>query len=182
MHSAIKVNGQRLYELARRGEAIEVTPRTVVISSFEIVDWSMPDLTVDIVCSKGTYIRSLARDLGEALGPGAHLSALRRTRTGPFTLAESISLADLEARLESGTWEDIALPPDAVLDALPRLDLDAEASVDWGQGKTVSGLGVAWAGRTVRAYDVHGFWRGVGRADDMGNFVQPVKVIPGETG
>jgi tRNA pseudouridine55 synthase len=182
MHSAIKVNGQRLYELARRGETIEVSPRTVVIKSFEIVDWSAPDLTVDIVCSKGTYIRSLARDLGEALGPGAHLAALRRTRTGPFTLTDALTLDDLETRLANGTWEDIALAPDAVLDALPRLDLDATESIAWGQGKPVRGQGMAWAASTVRAYDVHGFWRGVGLADDTGDSVQPTKVIPGETG
>ncbi|HYJ13158.1 MAG TPA: tRNA pseudouridine(55) synthase TruB [Thermomicrobiales bacterium] len=181
MHSAIKVNGQRLYDLARAGVTVEIAPRTVVIRSLEVVEWSSPHLTVDIVCSKGSYIRSLARDLGEAVSTGAHLAALRRTRTGPFTLEQSLTLDDLVARLDNGTWDEIALPPDTVLSAMPRLDLDGKASIDWGQGKTVKGSGKVWAGSMVRAYDVDGFWRGVGLADDAGDTVQPVKVVPGET-
>jgi tRNA pseudouridine55 synthase len=181
MHSAIKVNGQRLYAMARRGESVTVPARTVMVHTLDIVEWSSPDLTVDIVCSKGTYIRSLARDLGEAVGTGAHLSALRRVRTGPFSLDTARTLDELQQSLATGTWDDIALPPDAVLTALPRLDLDSATSIAWGHGKSVPGVGPAWAGVKVRAYDVHGVWRGVGLASETGDTVHPVKVIPQET-
>lgn len=92
MYSAVKVDGERLYEKARRGETVERPPRQVRIDQFEILDWSPPEVSVQVKCSKGTYIRALARDLGETLGVGAHLTALRRTAIGPFDLADSWSL------------------------------------------------------------------------------------------
>ena len=94
MHSAIKVNGQRLYQLAREGKTVALKPRTVNISEFEIVKVELPRVWFRVVCSKGTYIRSLAHDFGESLGVGAHLSALRRTRIGHQTLEQAWSLND----------------------------------------------------------------------------------------
>lgn len=91
LHSAIKVNGKRAYELARAGEVAELKKREVEIKTFDIVNIDLPRIDFRVVCSKGTYIRSLARDVGEALGVGAYLSALCRTRIGPYTLAEALS-------------------------------------------------------------------------------------------
>lgn len=91
-HSAIKVGGKRAYELARKGKAVELSPRTVEISAFDITGINLPDVHFHIVCSKGTYIRSIARDFGESLGVGAHLSSLCRTRIGHFTLDEAIDI------------------------------------------------------------------------------------------
>ncbi len=91
LHSAIKVNGKRAYELARAGEVTELKKREVEIKIFEVVNIDLPRIDFRVVCSKGTYIRSLARDVGEALGVGAYLSALCRTRIGPYTLAEALS-------------------------------------------------------------------------------------------
>lgn len=91
MYSAIQVGGRRLYELARRGHTIEREPRRVHVETFELVALEAGDASFRVVCSKGTYIRSLARDVGQALGVGAHLVALRRVRIGPFRVEDAIS-------------------------------------------------------------------------------------------
>lgn len=95
MYSAVKIDGERLYEKARRGETVERPPRQVRVGRFEIVEWSSPDLSVRVECSKGTYIRALARDIGEELGVGAHLTALRRTAIGSFAVEDSWGLEAL---------------------------------------------------------------------------------------
>lgn len=115
IYSAIKRNGQPLYALARAGQEVIVEPRPVRIDALRIVAWASPDLTLDVECGKGTYIRSLAYDLGELLGPGAHLAALTRTRSGPFTLAMSVTLDALEAALADGSWRDHFYAPDEAL-------------------------------------------------------------------
>ena len=86
MHSAIKIGGKRAYSFARKGQEIELQPRDVEVSEFQITSINLPEVHFRIVCSKGTYIRALARDLGAVTGTGAYLSSLIRTRTGPFTL------------------------------------------------------------------------------------------------
>lgn len=95
MFSARKVAGTRLYKLARRGEEVEVQPRAITVSRFDITDVSIPDAEFTVVCSKGTYIRSLARDLGSALGSGAYLTRLRRTRSGQFHVEDAVTVDDL---------------------------------------------------------------------------------------
>ena len=94
-HSAIKVDGERLYEKARRGEDVELKARTITISEFEITRIELPEVDFRVVCSKGTYIRSLANDFGVALNNGAYLSRLRRTRSGQFNIDESWQVLDL---------------------------------------------------------------------------------------
>lgn len=101
MYSALKVDGEPLYKKARRGETVDRPPRQVRIDSFDLVDWSSPDLSFSIVCSKGTYVRSLARDLGDALEVGAHLIALRRTEIGPYSVDDAWSLGDLKSSLSN---------------------------------------------------------------------------------
>jgi tRNA pseudouridine55 synthase len=91
MHSAIRVGGKRAYQFAREGKEIELQPRQVEVSIFEITRIHLPSIDFRIVCSKGTYIRSIARDYGAALGTGAYLSALCRTRIGPFLLADAVA-------------------------------------------------------------------------------------------
>ncbi len=99
--SAIKKDGKRLYELARKGETTEIKPRTITVSQFEITKIDLPDVEVKIVCSKGTYIRSLAYDFGKALNSGAHLSALRRTKIGNFSVENASSIEDFIKNLEN---------------------------------------------------------------------------------
>lgn len=98
--SALKKDGKRLYEFARKGEEIEIPTRKVTISDFEITRIAPPEVDFRVVCSKGTYIRSLASDYGKALNNGAHLSALRRTRIGDFSVTDAISLTDFEKQFK----------------------------------------------------------------------------------
>jgi len=104
MYSAVKIDGERLYKKARRGEQVDRPPRQVTIFDLEVIERDGPDLRLRVECSKGTYIRSLARDLGADLGVGAHLTALRRTRIGPFHVEDAWSLSRLESALD--TWRE----------------------------------------------------------------------------
>jgi tRNA pseudouridine55 synthase len=101
IHSAIKVNGQRVYELARRGKDVQLEPRRVTIAAFEITELRLPEVSFKVVCSTGTYIRSLANDLGAALGCGGYLSALRRTRIGEFRVEEAMTIQGAEAYIRA---------------------------------------------------------------------------------
>jgi tRNA pseudouridine55 synthase len=135
MYSAIKVGGKKLYQLARQGKQVAREPRPVTMHRLVILDWVSPDLTVDVTCSAGTYIRSLAHDLGQALGCGAHLRALARTATGPFCLEESHALDELRRLAEAGRLAEVLLPPKAALYALPTVHLSWEQvqAVRYGQ-------------------------------------------------
>lgn len=126
-YSAIKLQGQPAYKRVRAGEEITLEARPIEISQLTVIDWypgQTPRLCLAVECSKGTYIRSLAYDLGELLGYGAHLSALVRTRSGPFSLSESVTLEDIAAALVQGGIEHLLFPPDRVLAHYPALHLD----------------------------------------------------------
>lgn len=177
MHSAIRINGERLYEAARRGETIERETRAITIDRFEIVAWDAPVLTVEIDCSKGTYIRSLAHDLGRALGTGAYLSNLVRTWTGPFQIGEAWALTDLERALgddPAEEWESMAIHPDTIVRNWPAIVLDSERRTDWLQGRMVPGVAERELAE-VRTYDEQGNWLGIGRGSEMG--IRPWKVV-----
>ena len=134
MHSALKKDGRALYEYARAGLTVERLPRRVHIHRLDVVDWQADTLVIDVVCSKGTYIRTLAADLGEALGCGAWLQALRRTATGPLRIEQAVTLDALTA-LSEAEREALLLPPDTLLADWPALRLpDDEA------GRFLSGL------------------------------------------
>ena len=134
MHSALKHEGRALYDYARQGITVERAARQVTIHSIDIVQWQSPHLVIDVHCSKGTYIRTLAEDIGTALGCGAHLSALQRTACGPLRLADAISIEVLSALLEPER-EARLLPPDVLLSTWPDLALpDDEA------GRFLTGL------------------------------------------
>ncbi|MDR1344526.1 MAG: tRNA pseudouridine(55) synthase TruB [Tannerellaceae bacterium] len=99
--SAVKVNGRRAYKYARKGKAVELKPKTLVIDEMELIDYSLPFITLRVVCSKGTYIRALARDIGEALQSGAHLTALERTRVGDITLDMCLPIEKIDSYLDN---------------------------------------------------------------------------------
>ena len=126
MHSARRVNGQRLYTLARAGKIVEREARPVTIASLEITNLALPYVSFRVVCSKGTYIRTLANDLGEALGCGAHLTQLRRTRIGRFHVDEACSLEQLADCMPGAEREEALLPIDEALNSFPALTLDRE--------------------------------------------------------
>ncbi|MEN1729323.1 MAG: tRNA pseudouridine(55) synthase TruB [Pseudomonadota bacterium] len=149
MHSALKHQGKRLYELARQGEVVERPPRSVVIHELTCRDWSHPKLQLDVRCSKGTYIRSLVRDLGLALGCGAHLSALRRTLSSPFDLADAITLDQL-SDLDVDSARALLLPPDQAVQHFPAVHLDEAYALRLQQGQTLPDIKAAPG--LVRAY------------------------------
>lgn len=95
LHSAIKIGGKRAYKFARQGKEVELQPRAVEILAFDVTEFKSPEVSFRIICSKGTYIRSIARDFGEALGVGAYLSHLCRTRIGPYLLSDAISIDEV---------------------------------------------------------------------------------------
>jgi len=138
MHSALKKDGKALYEYARAGIEVERAPRAVTIHALEVLDLRLdaaqPAIDIRVSCSKGTYIRTLGEGLGEALGCGAHLSALRRVATGNFSAAHCVTLADLESMDEAQRLACL-LPVDALLDGFARVTLDSDNA-----GRFLSGL------------------------------------------
>ena len=134
MHSALKREGRPLYEYARAGIEIEREPRRVAIHRIDIVECEASTLMIDVICSKGTYIRTLAEDIGEALGCGAHLAALRRTASGPLTIQAAQTLDGLQ-RLTDAERDALLLPADALLADWPAIRLSDEDA-----GRFLSGL------------------------------------------
>jgi tRNA pseudouridine55 synthase len=119
MYSALKRDGRKLYDLARRGIEIERAARSVVIHSIELLDYQAPEVTITVQCSAGTYIRSLAHDLGVSLGTGAHLTRLTRTASGPFSIRQAIGLANFEAAAQAGQWPALLCSLDEALSDWP---------------------------------------------------------------
>lgn len=138
-YSAIQRDGQRLYDLARQGKMVEVPSRRVEIFDMQVLRWQegeFPELDLSIRCGEGTYIRAIARDLGELLGVGATLAGLIRTESGGMELANSITLEELADRVES---QDFGLTsPQTVLTDLPKILLDAETAQRWCQGQKIA--------------------------------------------
>jgi tRNA pseudouridine55 synthase len=127
-YSAIKQEGVAAYQKARRGETVTLAPRPVTIYGIAILDWTPPDLTLEVQCGPGTYIRSLAHDLGQALGCGAHLASLVRTRSGSFTVADAASLEALGEAAIAGEVGRYLQPIQAALYSLQAVPVDADAA------------------------------------------------------
>lgn len=167
MYSALKKDGVPLYKLARKGEEIERKPRKVVISTLDVLDFNPPEATLVVRCSKGTYIRVLGEDIGEALGCGAHLKSLRRTAVGDLRISESVTLADFEAMSEEERLK-VLLPPDRLLSTLVRIDLDEAQTERFSHGGKVS-VDESGPEEKVRVYgirpDGERFLMGVGRLE-----------------
>ena len=173
-YSAVKVGGRPLYAAARRGEEVARQPRPVDVYRIELLDWAPPRVCLRIACGKGTYIRSIARDLGERLGCGAHLGDLVRTASGPFTLDDALSLAEVEAAWQQNALRWLLWPVDRAL-----LDLDAVVLSD-DQARRMRHGGelrlAAKPGERRRAYTVDGTLIGIlARIDD--DRWKPVKVF-----
>ena len=150
MHSALKRDGQPLYKLARAGNEVDRAPRRISVHRLTLVDRSEDELVVDVDCSKGTYVRVLAEDIGRALGCGAHLNALRRTRAGRLIVDDAVTLATLEAlALESRLAK--LLPEDELLASLATVLLDDAHAARFRQGQRLA-LDAEPRGRRVRVY------------------------------
>ncbi len=166
MHSALKRDGRPLYEYARRGETIERAARPVVVYRIEFVALEGDRLTLRVHSGKGLYVRTLAEDIGTALGCGAYLLALRREAVGPFRLEEGVDLPTLEADTETGR-EARLWPVDCLLGGLPRLDLDVDSAWQFGHGQPIwrSGLQV---GEVMSVHGPEGALLGVAEVNDEG--------------
>lgn len=168
MYSAIQRNGKRLYELARQGKVVEVAPRLVEIHSLKILDWQgegldYPELTLQVDCGPGTYIRAIARDLGAALQVGGTLAALIRTQSCGFDLDSSISLSTLEAQAVS---DEVNLTePSVALGYMSSVTLEEKEARRWCQGQQID-LGVIPEAEWLRALGVDGSFLGVGQWHD----------------
>lgn len=179
MYSALKKDGRPLYELARRGEVVEREARPVVVHAIDIVAWQADVLTLRVRCGKGLYVRTLAEDLGEVLGCGAHLQALRREAVGPFNLAVAPALSALEA-VDEPTRESWLLPADCLLGGLARLDLDIDSAWQFSHGQAIwqSGLQVG----TVHAvYGTQGALLGVAEVNAEGKLA-PRRLLAVDSG
>ena len=145
MYSAIKINGKKLYELARKGREVERKPRPVTIHELELLGWpeAGEDFSLRVVCSKGTYVRTLCHDIGQALGCGGCMSSLRRVKAAGFTLADSVTLEAVQEAVDRGEGETLLLPVDAYFSGLPMLALKtpgAEKKLRNGAALTARGL------------------------------------------
>jgi tRNA pseudouridine55 synthase len=177
MHSALKRDGRPLYELARAGQQVERRPRAVTIARLALIEWDARAPRVAVECSKGTYVRVLAEDIGRALGCGAHLAALCRTRVGALSLDRAVALAELEGESMQARRARL-LPVDALLHALPRVELDDEQVIRFGHGQRVACADRAAqdAART-RVYDRRGRLLGVAARD--GEWLAPRRLVAG---
>jgi tRNA pseudouridine55 synthase len=161
MYSAVKHQGQRLYELARKGIEVERKTRRVEVKQLDLLRWEPPELELHVECSHGFYARSLANDFGKALGSAAHLSGLVRTRAGLFRIEEAHTVEEIEQRAAEGEWQDFLLPVDFTLQHMPSVKLNplTEESVMHGQALSVAEFGgpvAAKPGQRVRAYGADG--------------------------
>jgi len=169
-HSAVKRDGRPLYERARRGEALDLPERAVVIYALELLAFAPPEVTLRVVCSSGTYIRSLAHDLGAALGCGGHVSALRRTAVGAFTVAQAVSLSALTEQ----TLASHLLPSKAAVAHLPRLEVDEGEAMRLSLGQRLAAPAGALPGE-MAVFGPEGRFVGVVAVD--GDVLRPRKML-----
>ena len=183
MYSAVRHQGRRLYELARAGIEVERSPRPAHILSLELVEWQHPRFTVAVDCGKGTYVRSLAHDIGQALGCPSHLRWLVRQRCGPFPIEDSLSIAQLEDAFVHGYWQELIHPIDAVLEgwAAVIVSEEDERAISHGRPLALEG-GEGGAGGRLRAYSLDGRFLAVLRFVPESGQWRPEKVFCGREG
>lgn len=174
MHSAVRVDGRRLYEHARQGVEVARAPRRVDVSRLSLLDREGNDLHFAVTCSKGTYIRTLAEDIGAALGCGGHLVALRRTAIGPLALESSVKIIDLEAN-DLDWRRSRLLPTDVLVASLRRWDVDREAAIRFVQGRELDGA-PGEVGEEIAVYAPAGRLVGVGLRNAEGRLA-PARLL-----
>jgi tRNA pseudouridine55 synthase len=182
MYSAVKHHGRRLYELAYRGITVTRSSRPARIHSLRLIEWQPPLATIEVTCGKGTYIRSLAHDLGEALGCGAIVQDLVRLRCGPFDISDAVSVAELENAARNDCWRPLVYPIDTVLLHWAAVVVSDAAGDAIRNGRPVPvadevGLAQAAAEGRCRAYTDDGCFLGVLRFDQEVAQWQPEKVF-----
>jgi len=166
MYSAISVNGQRLYNLARKGIEIERKARKITVYSIDIVSVELPHVVIDVHCSKGTYIRTLAADIGEKLGCGGCIESLVRTKCGSFSIENSITPDELIKLSEEGRQEEVILPLDSFFSHLPKIKLDEKRA-----SRVKNGVPIYYKEEThdglIRIYDENDEFIALSRKDTL---------------
>lgn len=178
MYSALKQNGQPLYKLAREGKTVERKARSVTIFDLELIEWNAPDLTFSVRCSKGTYVRTLAEDIGETLGCGAHLVMLHRTHTGGFTGDEMLEFDRLQAERDlEQSLDGYLLATDVLVAHFPKKDLSAEETARILHGQDIA-CDQVYSDK-VRLYDDQGRFIGLAESAEAGR-LQPKRLVVSE--
>lgn len=195
MYSALKVNGKKLYELARAGKTVERKARRVQILSLEIVSVALPQAVIRVTCSKGTYIRTLCQDIGERLGCGGAMRSLKRTRVGRFVIEEAYTLSDLQEKKDDGNLREAVIPVDKMFENLPSVCLTKEGVRLAENGNSIpvrmltDGQRVCDAVRQnaeaaksadsgqVRLYDGAGRFYGIFQMEEKTGLIKPVKMF-----
>ena len=177
MYSALHHEGQRLYELARKGLDVERQPREVMVHSIALESMALPDLVIRVRCGKGFYVRTLAADLGAALGPGGSLASLQRTRVGPYRLEAAVPWETVREARDGGLLWPQLLPPDSALIGMPELRLADTPARAFLHGQAVALLGAAAPGDGVllRVYGPDGAFLGIGSR--RGPSVKPDRLL-----
>lgn len=150
-YSAVKVGGVKAYDLARKGEEVDLEPRLIQVNSIDLLDWNPPEAVIDVECSSGTYIRSLVFDLGQKLGCGATLTALKRTRNGQFTLRDAIPLRKLQEAFQAGDWYKYLIPAAEALSDWYTIELDEKTIEEVRHGHRIAATEVVESNRWARA-------------------------------
>jgi tRNA pseudouridine55 synthase len=177
MYSALKQDGKRLYELAYKGIKVERKARNITVYSIKLIELSQDEFEMEVACSKGTYIRTLAEDVGKELGCGAHILTLRRLEAGPFKESQMVTPEKLHEVAEAGLeqLDKLLLPMDSALNHFPAVRLAENVSYYLCQGQAVTVFGLPKSGR-LRIYDETGDFIGIGEVNDDGQ-LSPKRLI-----
>jgi tRNA pseudouridine55 synthase len=178
MYSAVKQQGVPLYRWARAGIELPRRARRIELSRLEMVDWKLPLFTLEVECSKGTYIRSLAHDLGQKLGCGAHLKSLVRLKSGPFHIKDAVSISRLEEAFRQGSWAELFHPIDVAVLHLPAIVVDEEGEKAVINGRPLDSMQTTEvSGKICRAYSRDGRLIAILRCDEVRSCWKPEKVF-----
>lgn len=180
MYSAIKKNGQPLYSIARRGGSVDREPRTVEVYELRITHWEPPHVELYVECAKGFYARSLANDIGELLGCGAHVTSLQRVSSGRFKIDQSVSLDELLHLAGEDEWTEHLLPVDFIIQEMPSVTISADQAIDFMHGRRVAPSHFTDNDKSdnrIRVYDPDGEMIGLARIDRLDGFLHPTLVI-----
>ena len=181
MYSALKRDGKRLYELARKGIEVEREPRPVSVYGIELTGWEPPIATVKVDCGRGFYMRSLAHDVGQMLGCGGHLKSLVRIKTGPFHLDEAVTLEEAEIGFEDGSWTDLVHSPDVALGRLRTIIAGSRTRSAVQNGRPLPpevSFQPSQPNERCRVYDADGEFLAIVRFDPDRQRWVPDKVFP----
>ncbi|MFZ5855203.1 MAG: tRNA pseudouridine(55) synthase TruB [Chloroflexota bacterium] len=155
-YSAVKVGGRRAYDMARQGEEVSLEPRKIQVHHLEVLEWAPPEVVVDVHCSSGTYVRSLANDIGVQLGTGAYLVGLRRTKSGRFSLRDATPLRKLQEAFQAGNWYQFLIPAAEALADWPAVELNPDEVEEVRHGHRVKAAAEAEQPQLVRGVSAAG--------------------------